>query len=137
MLDLQQIDLGSLMAGNSFTLACTLRKDGIAIQANALGDTRASGFVFLDSEFALDLCQTFNLKPKRLPQTITPKGFNGKRGSPITQYLSFTIEIDGRRIYNLPMLIVELGSHDIIIGRNFFDYFHVLIDIHHRRLQWP
>ena len=67
MLDLQQIDLGSLMAGNSFTLACTLRKDGIAIQANALGDTGASGFVFLHSEFALDLCQTFNLKPKQLP----------------------------------------------------------------------
>ena len=44
------------MAGNSFTLACTLRKDGIAIQANALSDTRASGFVFLDSKFALDLC---------------------------------------------------------------------------------
>ena len=67
MLDLQQIDLGSLMAGNSFTLACTLYKDGIAIQAEALGDTRASGFVFLDSKFALDLCYTFNLKPKRLP----------------------------------------------------------------------
>src|SRR3984885_4439134 len=35
------------------------------------------------------------------------------------------------------MLIVELGSHDIIIGRNFFDYFRILIDVHHRRLQWP
>ena len=137
MLDLQQIDLGSLMAGNSFTLVCTLRKDGIAIQAEALGDTGASGFVFLDSQFALDLCRTFNLKPKRLPQTIHPKGFNGKRGSPITQYLSFTIEIDGRRIYNLPMLMVELGSHDIIIGRNFFDYFHILIDVRYRQLQWP
>ena len=137
MLDLQQIDLGSLMAGNSFTLACTLYKDGIAIQAEALGDTGASGFVFLDSKFALDLCHTFNLKPKRLPQTIYPKGFNGKKGSPITQYLSFNIEIDGRRIYDLPMLIVELGSHDLIIGRNFFDYFHILIDVHYRRLQWP
>ena len=29
------------------------------------------------------------------------------------------------------MLIVELGSHDIIIGRNFFNYFHVLIDIYY------
>ena len=45
--------------------------------------------------------------------------------------LSFTIEIDSHRIYNLPMLIVELGSYNIIIGRNFFNYFHVLIDIHY------
>ena len=84
MFDLQQIDLGSLMAGNSFTLACILYKDGIAIQAEALGDTGVSGFVFLDLKFILDLCYTFNLKPKRLPQTIYPKGFNRKRGSPIT-----------------------------------------------------
>ena len=35
------------------------------------------------------------------------------------------------------MLIVGLDSHDIIIGRNFFDYFRILIDVHHRRLQWP
>ena len=95
MLDLQQIDLGLLIAGNSFTLIYTLYKDRIAIQAEALGDTRASSFVFLDLQFALNLCCTFNLKPKRLPQTIYPKGFNRKRGSPITQYLSFTIEIDG------------------------------------------
>ena len=137
MFDLQQIDLSSLMAGNSFTLTCTLYKDGIAIQAKALGDTGASGYVFLDSRFVSDLCRTLGIKPKRLPQAIYPKGFDGKKGSPITQYLSFNIEIDGRRIYNLPMLIVELGSHDIIIGRNFFDYFRVLIDIHNQRLQWP
>ena len=125
------------MAGNSFTLTCTLRKDGVAIQAKALGDTGASGYVFLDSRFALDLCRTLGMKPKQLPRTIYPKGFDGKKGSPISQYLSFNIEIDGRRIYNLPMLIVELGSHDIIIGRNFFDYFRVLIDVHNKRLQWP
>jgi predicted aspartyl protease len=67
VLDLQQIDLGSLMAGNAFTLTCTLRKDGIAIQVKALGDTGASGYIFLDSKFASDLCHTFKLKPKQLP----------------------------------------------------------------------
>ena len=120
------------MASNSFTLIYTLRKDGITIQVEALGDTGASGYIFLNSKFASDLCRTFELKPKRLPHTVYPKGFDGKKGSPISQYLSFNIEIDSRRIYDLPMLIVELGSHDIIIGRNFFDYFHILIDVHHR-----
>jgi hypothetical protein len=47
------------------------------------------------------------------------------------------MEIDSRRIYNIPMLILELGSQDMIIGRNFFDYFRILIDIHYQRLQWP
>ena len=125
------------MGGNSFTLACTLRKDGIAIQVKALGDTGACGYVFIDSQFASDLCRTLGLKLKKLPHSVYSKGFDGKKGSPITQYLTFNIEIDGRRIYNLLMLITELGSHDMIIGRNFFDYFHILIDVHHRRLHWP
>ncbi|KAH8589747.1 hypothetical protein B0O99DRAFT_636143, partial [Bisporella sp. PMI_857] len=28
-----------------------------------------------------------------------------------------------------------LGSHDIILGRNFFDYFRILINVHYRQLQ--
>jgi hypothetical protein len=119
------------MGGDSFTLACTLRKAGIAIQVHALGDTGACGFVFIDSRFASDLCHTLGLKPQQLPHPVYLKGYDGSRGSPITQYLLFNIEIDGRRIHNLPMLIVGLGSHDMIIGKNFFDYFHILIDIHH------
>jgi hypothetical protein len=82
--DLQQIDLSSLMDGNSFTLACTLHKNGVAVQASALGDTGASGYVFLDSRFASDLCYTYRLKPKQLPYPICPKGFNSKKGSPIS-----------------------------------------------------
>ena len=129
MFDLHEIDLGSLMGGKSFTLACTLRKDGIALQVNALGDTGASGFVFINTSFASDLCRTFGLTPQKLPQPVHPKGYDGTKGSPITQYLSFNIEIDGRRIYNLPMLMVKLDSHDMIIGRNFFEYFRISIDV--------
>ena len=132
MFDLQQFDLTSLMAGDSFTIPCMLYKDGIAIQVNALGDTGASGYIFLNSSFASDLCCVFRMKPKQLPHLIYPKGFDGKQGSPISQYLSFTIEIDNRRIFNLPMLIVELGSNDMIIGRNFFEYFRVLINVYQR-----
>ena len=137
MFDLHEINLGSLMSGKSFTIACTLHKDGIALQVNALGDTGASGFVFLNTSFASDLCRTFGLTPRKLPQPVYPKGYDGTKGSPITRYLSFNIEIDGRRIYNLPMLMVKLDSHDMIIGRNFFDYFRISIDVFCRQLLWP
>jgi hypothetical protein len=134
--DLQQIDLSSLIAGNSFTLACTLRTDGngIAVQVEALGDTGASGYVFINLEFATDLCRSLGVKPKRLLYTIYPKGFNSQKGSFISQYLLLNIEINSCRIPYIPMLIIELDSHDIIIGQNFFDYFHILIDVYDRRL---
>ena len=86
MFDLQQIDLSSLMAGNSFTLAYMLRTDGngIAVQVEALGDTRASSYIFINSKFAADLCRSLGVKPKQLPYTIYLKGFNSQKGSPIS-----------------------------------------------------
>ena len=84
MFDLHRVDLGSLMGGNSFTLDCTLRRAGIGIQVQALGDTGACGYVFIDSTFAADLCRTLGLKPKRLPHPIYPKGYDGAKGSPIS-----------------------------------------------------
>jgi hypothetical protein len=86
MFDLQQINLSSLIAGNSFTLACTLCTDsnGIAVQVEALGDTGASSYVFINSEFATDLCHSLRVKSKQLPYTIYPKGFNSQKGSSIS-----------------------------------------------------
>ena len=94
MFDLQEIDLSSLIGGLSFTFACTLHKNRIAIQVQAFGDTRAYRYVFLDSSFASDLCCVFGLKPQRLPNAVCPKGYDSKKGSPISYYLSFNLEID-------------------------------------------
>jgi hypothetical protein len=78
MFDLQQINLSLLIAGNSFTLVYTLCTDsnGIAVQVETLGDTRASSYIFINSEFTTDLCRSLRVKPKQLPYTIYPKGFN-------------------------------------------------------------
>jgi hypothetical protein len=136
--NLHEVDLGSLMGGDSLTIACTLRKDAMqTTEIQALCDTGASGYVFLNTRLALDLCRFFGLKLQQLPHPIYPKGYDGKKGSPITQYLTFIIEIDGRRTYDLPMLVIGLDSHDIIIGRNFFYDLRICIDVFHRRLRWP
>jgi hypothetical protein len=110
-------------------MLCT-DSNGIAVQVKALGDTRASSYVFINSEFATDFCRSLGVKPKQLPYTIYPKGFNSQKGSSISQYLSLNIEINSCRIPYILMLIIELDSHDIIISQNFFDYFHILIDVY-------
>jgi len=76
--DLQQIDLSSLIASNSFTLACTLYTDSnrIAVQVKAFGNTRASSYVFINLEFIINLCRSLEVKPKQLLYTIYPKRFN-------------------------------------------------------------
>jgi hypothetical protein len=135
MFDFQQIDLSSLIAGNFFTVACTFYKNGIAVQARALSNTEASSYVFIDTRFALDFYCIFRIKLKQLSYSIYPKKYNRKNGSFISQYLLFNIEINSRRIYNLLLLILELSFYNIIFGRNFFDYFRILIDVHYRQLR--
>jgi len=109
----------------------------MAIQVQALSDTRAYGYVFLDSRLTSDLCRVFGRKLQQLPHPVCLKGYNRKKGSPISHYLSFNLEINGHWIYHLLILVIELGSHDMIIRRNFFDYFYIIINIHYRQLRWP
>ena len=54
------------MASNSFTLAYTLRTDsnGIAIQVDAFGDTKASSYVFINLKFVTNLCRSLEVKLK-------------------------------------------------------------------------
>jgi hypothetical protein len=134
MFDFQQIDLSLLIASNSLTLAYTFHKNRVTVQARALSDTRASGYIFLDIRFVLDFCYILGLKLRWFPYLIYPKGFDSKKGSPISQYLLFNIKINSRRIYNLLLFIIKLGSYNMILGYNFFDYFRILINIYRRQL---
>ncbi|OQD77940.1 hypothetical protein PENDEC_c002G02087 [Penicillium decumbens] len=45
--------------------------------------------------------------------------------------------IDGRMQRRLPMLIADLGKHDLILGREWFAEYKVLPDCSKRRLIWP
>lgn len=125
------------MGGLPFTLPCTLFKNGISVNLYPLIDTGACGYVFIDTRLATDLCRLYGLKPLKLRKPIYPKGYNSNAGSPIIEYLNFGLKIDGRKIYNIPILILSLGTHDMIIGNNFFSYFHILLDQAKRKLQWP
>ncbi len=35
------------------------------------------------------------------------------------------------------MLILDLGSHNLIIGRKWLEYYDVWLDVRNRRLLWP
>ena len=74
---------------------------------------------------------------KDLGYSIQSKGFDGKREPVISQYILLSMWIDGRRLENLPFLIVELGAHDVILGSKWLAHYNVMIDSRQRRLVWP
>ena len=76
-LDIQEIDLASLIGGSPLIVLYTLAKNGIGINLNILVDTRANGFAFIDATLADQLCKGLGLQLNSLPCTIQAKGYNG------------------------------------------------------------
>ncbi len=63
-----------LFCESPFTIQCTL---GNKIKATPLADTCATGYVFIDKEFAETVCQVLEIEPQRL---IKPKQIQGLNG---------------------------------------------------------
>jgi transposase InsO family protein len=121
----------------SFRVPTQLVSNGYSIAVQALGDTGANGFIFIDTNLANILAKRFGLRTTRLPEECAVRGYNGHSEEPITHALIMSIVVDGRRQANLPMLIVNLGRHDLILGRMWFAHSGVLPDCKNRRLLWP
>ena len=125
------------MGGKHFTVPCSLSFNGYLVNASSLIDSGANGFAFIDTLLATDIATFFKLKFQRLPRPLGVKGYNGKLGKSITHILRLHLTIDGRRQYNIPLLVLDLGSHDLILGRKWLDYFNLLLNVRERRLMWP
>jgi hypothetical protein len=89
----------------------------LRIKTSALIDTGANGFIFIDTEFAKLVCHYLDLTPKQLPVSCGVQGFNRRPIDLITSYIELNFYIDGRKQVQVPMLILKLGKHDIIAGR--------------------
>jgi predicted aspartyl protease len=131
------LDLTKLVGGDAFDVPCTLIKKGYSYQTHTLVDTGANGFSFIDAALADQLIRHCGASARPMPRSIPVTGFNGTAQASITSYIRLTFQIDGRRFLRLPFCIVPLGQHDLILGRTFFSYFHVNLDVQERRLLWP
>jgi hypothetical protein len=132
------LDLSQLVRGKALTFPCTISKNGLGIKSNALIDTGANGFIFIDTNLAKKAVQfLLDSQIRPLPKAFFVKGFDGRQTLQISQYLELNLHIDGRMQIKLPMLLVELGSREIIVGRSWLAKYQVLVDCHNHQLLWP
>jgi transposase InsO family protein len=121
----------------SFTVPTQIVQNGYSIPIHALGDTGANGFLFIDTAFAVKLAKFFKIRTIPIGTQCAVNGYDGKQATPITHALVLTLNIDGRRQASLPALIVNLGRHNMILGRMWFAKYGVLPDCRQQRLIWP
>ena len=86
--------MSKLVGGQPFTLPCTISQNGIGIKTRTLINTRANGFIFINTKMADIAAQHLNADFKKLPTLYTIKGYNGGASKKITHYLELTLLID-------------------------------------------
>ena len=72
-----------------------------------------------------------------LEKPIPVKGYDRRTRKPISSILQVHLRVNGRRLYNMPFLVTDLGNHSVILGRKWMSYLDILLDVRNRQLIWP
>ena len=132
-----EIDLSKLLGGLGFHIDSQLAYNGLSFPMTTLADTGANGYLFMNTKKAIELARFHNIHTEQLKQPAKTKGFSGTEGPQITHAIKMHLIVGGRRFLNQPFLILNLGQHDVIIGRRWFEQHDVWLDVRNRRLVWP
>jgi hypothetical protein len=114
---MSEVDLSRLLSGKSFTIPYTLSCNGCGVKTTALVDSRANAFALLNTKCARKISEFLNTLLETIEKPVPVKGYNGQIGKPITTILQIHLQINGRRQYNVPFLVTNLGHYDVILGR--------------------
>ena len=111
--------------------------NGLGIALSALADTGANGYLFVNRTIAGRLSKALGAKIQPLPYTVPIRGFQSSIQSHASHFIRLHLTVDGRRIYNCPFVILDLGKQDIIIGVKWIRRFRTQLDALHNRFIWP
>jgi hypothetical protein len=134
---LEGFNLRRLLGGQSFTVPAQIAFNGCSVPISSLADSGATGYVFLNSRCALEAAKSLQAPLLPLSSPCNVKGYDGKTGVPITHAIVLHLCVDGRKFLKVPMLITELGKHDMIIGKNWLAEHDVWLDMKNQKLIWP
>ena len=126
-----------MFGGKHFRVSTVLCSKGYGVSLQSLVDTGAQGFLFLNSAIARTISSSLQVPIRRLPFKITVKGFQDQVQTRVNQYIRLHLSIDGRKIYNCPFVIMDLGSQDCIIGIKWLRRFQLQLDTVRNRIVWP
>ena len=82
-----EVDLSRLLGGKSFTILCTLFRNGCRVNTTTLANSRANAFALLDTKGARKISKFLNTPLEILERPIPIKGYNRQVGKPITSIL--------------------------------------------------
>jgi hypothetical protein len=116
-------------AQSPLMVQCTLSNGNYKNQLNALIDTGATGYAFIDELTAHTICEQLLLTPIPLSKPKPIRGFDGRIVEPITHAIYPHLTVQDHHELTAPLLITTLGQHPIILGKPWLNRHRVLLDM--------
>ena len=99
---------------------------------------KAIGYLFVDPVMAWRICDDLLIKPIRLSKSKAICGFNRKQASDVTHVIYPTMTVQEHRETTTPMLITQLGQHQIILGKPWMKKHSVILNMQNNWISyWP
>jgi len=77
--------------------------------------------VLINIKFAQQLSRFLSTLIHTLPTLITVRGFDRQSRQAANRYIILYLRVDGRKQYNVPMVLLDTGYQDLILSRTWFD----------------
>jgi len=134
---MEGLDLTKLMGGPSLVINTAIALNGIAVKLETLLDSGANAYAVINIRLAKDVAHRLGVPILPLPKKYNIKGFDNVQRSVACTYLRAHLTVDRRRLWNVPFVILDIGTHDLILGKHFYQEHKALIDVANSRLLWP
>jgi hypothetical protein len=108
------------LGGTQFLVDTTLSMNGLGVQTKSLADTGANGYLVINKPFAKRLSKALQSPIRKLPYSVPIRGYQQNIQSHVSEYIRLHLTVEGRRIYNCPFVLLDLGAQDVIIGKKLF-----------------
>ncbi len=110
------MDTARVLGGKSLRIPVLLSYNGIAVKVNALLDSGADGYLYLNRSIAPKVRAAIGAPQDQLTRAADLKGYRTDDSDKVTTVLQAHLTIDGIKLLNEPFVEADLGNNEVIIG---------------------
>ena len=100
-------------------------------------DTGANAYALINQNLIRSLTKVLRMPVHKLKKPIPLRGFDGQPSEAIQQVIELNLELDKHEQPRQYLLVAELGSHELILGRKWLAKHDILPDCRRNCLHWP
>ena len=129
--------MSKLLSSNHFVVLNHVLRNGLSVELKALVNSGANRSIFINTSCARDVAKYFQTSVMPLNSDCCIWDYDGQTEEQITHTIILHLAVDGCQQADVPMLIANLGHHDMILGRKWCEEQDVWLDVRNRCLIWP